>query len=360
MKRWIAAWMLWLPLAGCGPSGLPEGKLYLSNVLNGTVTVLDASSGKVLKKLEVGGLPHNFAPSADQRRLFLTNTGTQSVSVIDTWTDTVDETVWVAPPPADARHAGVRAGGASCRTCHHNPVGVLPAGIAREPVGDRIVVANAQGPTLTAIDPATLEVVETASVVQPEQPILSNLTYHPTRDELYVVSRPELKGVGRLTVMDRRFRVKRSLEVIKQPWGMALSPDGDELYIASRGTNKVQVWDTRRWKLLRTLTTGNGPVAIYMSPQGKLYTANYYTSRPSYMSVLDPHTGRTLKRIETTADLTMLTTDPSRRYMYLVNCGGNKLQVIDTAQDAIVAEMPGGAYPLDVAFVPKRASGLQP
>ena len=348
-------------LVGCRAGDeLPEGKLYLSNVLNNTVTVLDARSGEVLKKLQVGVLPHNFAFSGDRKRLFLTNTGSQSISVIDTETDTVQTEFLIAPVPDLPAHRQARVGQGtmSCNSCHHQPRGVLPAGIARDPGGESFVVTNLKGPTLTRFEADSLAIAETVELTYPVQKLPSNLMYHPSRDELYVLNRPEFKGAGRLTVMDRRLKVKRHLEVIKQPWGMAVSADGGELFIASRGTNKVQVWDTNTWKLLRTLTTGNGPVGIWLSPEGKLYTANYYTSRPSYMSVLDPQTGRTLKRIETTADLTMMTFDPSQRFMYLVNCGGNKIQVIDLMRDEVVSEMHGGAFPLDVAFLPKRVSGL--
>lgn len=359
--RW--AWGLAVALlTGCqASSALPEGKLYVSNVLNNKVTVLDARSGQVLKKLEVGVLPHNFAFSADRKRLFLTNTGSQSVSVIDTETDAVIKEFLIAPVPDNAAHRklGVMKGNVSCKDCHPAAVGVLPAGIARTPDDKGFLVTNLKGPTLTRFNAETLAIESTVALTYPVQKFPSNLLYHPTRDELYVLNRPEFKGAGRLTVMDRALNVKRHLEVIRQPWGMVVSARGDELFIASRATNKVQVWDTERWVLLRTLTTGNGPVAMYLSPQGKLYTANYYTSRPSYMSVLDPQTGRTLKRIETAADLTMLATDPSQRFMYLVNCGGNKIQVIDLTVDAVVGEMHGGALPLDIAFLPTRASGLQ-
>lgn len=355
---WLAAAAL--VLAGCGGSALPAGKLYLSNVLNGTVTVLDAVSGEPVKKLKVGAFPHNFAFSRDRKTLFLTNTGSQSLSVIDTLSDTVVREIQLAPAPDNAPHR--RLGGVaghSCAECHHDVVGTQPAGIALAPDGEALVVASLKGATLTRVDPRTFAVGPAVTLRYPHQPLVSNVYFHPRRDEVYVLNRPVFKGKGRLTVMDRGLHVKRSFEVIKQPWGMVVSPDGEELFIASRGTNKVQVWDTRSWRLLRTLVTGNGPVAMFMSPEGKLYTANYYTNRPSYMSVLDPQSGRTLRRIETAADLTMFAMDPAGRYMYLANCGANKIQVIDRTTDAIVWEMHGGAFPLDVAFLPKGASGLQ-
>lgn len=351
MKRLILVLGLLPLLAGCRGE-TPEGKLYVSNVLGDTVSVVDAASGKVVRKIPVGTLPHNFAFTPDERHLVLTNTGSQSVSVIDTETDAVVREVLLAPIPANAAHAKIpdinRA--ASCKACHPNPVGILPAGIARSPDGDHFLITNLEGPSVTRLNARTFEVEATYPLTYATQPHPSNVIFHPSRDEVYVLNRSLAKKPGRLTVLDRRMKPKRDLEVIKQPWGMVVGPDGSELYIASRVTNKIQVWNTDTWTLMRTLTPGDGPVGLYLSANGKLYTANYYTNRPSYMSVLDAQSGRTLKQIPATADLTMMATDPAKRFMYLVNSGGNKIQVIDLKTDTVVKELPGGAFPLDIAY----------
>lgn len=342
-------------LAGCSQeAALPKGKIYVSNVLNNVVSVIDARTGEMTKKIPVGSLPHNFAFTPDYKFLVLTNSGSQNVSVIDTETDTVVKEVLTAPMPDVAAHRrpGVMGGFTSCKSCHVDPRGAFPMGIAAVPGVSEVIVTNFKGGNLVRMGAPDWAIQQEVPLKYDLQPSPVNVIYHPTRDEVYVLSRDLKKVPGRLTVFDRAFKVKRSMDVIHAPFGMVLSAEGDELFIASRGTNKVEVWDTNRWKPLRTIITGNGPVGLHYAASGKLYTGNFYTNRPAYVSVVDPNTGRTLKRIEGAADITRMTTDPSKRFLYVVNSGANKVQVIDLVSDTVIGEMAGGAFPVDIAFKP--------
>lgn len=351
----VAAMALALALAGCAEEAPPQGKLYASNVLNNTVSVIELPNPKVKKKIPVGTLPHNFVFSRDYRHLFLTNTGSQSVSVIDTVTDEVIQEVLLAPLPANATHARFGAGKPpSCASCHPNPVGTLPAGIALSPDGRDVLVASLKGPTITRMNAETFEVEQTVALSYPDQPHPSNVAYHPDRDEIYVLNRAIGKAPGRLTVLDGRLQVKRSVETIHQPFGVAIGADGRELYLASRVKNRIQVWNTDTWQVARTLPSGDGPVGLFLDLSGKLYAANFYTNRPAYLSVIDGHTGRTLRKVETAADLTMIVPDPDRRFMYMATSGANKIQILDMRTDQLYGEVPAGPTPLDVAYKPPQ------
>jgi YVTN family beta-propeller protein len=225
-------------------------------------------------------------------------------------------------------------------------------GIATLPGSADVVVTNFKGGNLVRMGGPDWSIKQEIPLKYELQPSPVNLIFHPTKDEVYVLSRDMKKEPGHLTVLDRQFNKKRDLDVIRKPFGLTLSNDGDELFIASRATNKIEVWDTRRWKLLRTITSGDGPVGLYMAANGKLYTGNFYTNRPAYVSVIDANTGKTLKKIEGAADITRMTTDPAQRHLYVANSGANKVQVIDLATDTVIREMHAGAFPVDIAFKP--------
>lgn len=331
-----------------------KGKIYVSNVLNNVVSVIDPEKAAVIKKIPVGSLPHNFAFTPDYKYLVVTNSGSQNVSVIDTEKDEVVKESLTAPMPDVPAHRrpGVMGGFNSCLACHIDPRGAFPMGIATFPGTGDVVVTNFKGGDLVKMGGADWGIKQTIPLKYELQPSPVNLIFHPTKDEVYVLNRDLKKVPGHLTVMDRNFKPKRNMDVIRSPFGLTLSTDGKELYIASRITNKVEVWDTDSWKKLRTIISGDGPVGLYMANNGKLYTGNFYTNRPAYVSVIDANTGRTLKKIEGAADITRMTTDPARRYLYVVNSGANKVQVIDLATDTLIREMPGGAFPVDIAFKP--------
>jgi YVTN family beta-propeller protein len=342
--------------AGCAQPSVAHtrAKLYVSNVLASQVSVIDPDSGAVVKKIPVGLLPHNFAFTKDKRYLYVTDSGSQDVSVIDTQTDSVVKTFLTMPIPKNAYHDKIgkinQAG--TCKTCHFDPRGSFPIGIGLSPNGQDLLVANFKGGALSRIDPQAMVLKETIPLTYTNETDPVNMIFNPVKDEVYVLNRKLNGKPGRLTVLDSQYHVKRDLPVIKAPFGMVVSQDGKELYIASRGTNHMQVFDTNTWKLKREFQTGNGPVGLFLAESGKLYTANFYTNRPSFVSVLDPQTGETLKQIEMAADITRVTTDPEHHFMYVCNAGANKVTVVDLQTDEVVKEIAAGSFPVDIAYKP--------
>ena len=61
----------------------------------GTVSVLDPKTGKVLKEITVGLHPNDIIASADEKFIFVANANSDNVSVISTSTDEVAETISV-------------------------------------------------------------------------------------------------------------------------------------------------------------------------------------------------------------------------------------------------------------------------
>jgi len=65
----------------------------------GTVSVLDPSTGKVLKEIVVGLHPNDIIASADGKTVFVSNANSDNVSAISTGTDVVAETISVRLSP---------------------------------------------------------------------------------------------------------------------------------------------------------------------------------------------------------------------------------------------------------------------
>jgi len=72
----------------------PDGKyVYVSNTGSGTVSVIRAKSAKVVETIEVGTEPYGMAITPDGRKLYVANARSNDVSVIDTDKNRVEETI---------------------------------------------------------------------------------------------------------------------------------------------------------------------------------------------------------------------------------------------------------------------------
>jgi YVTN family beta-propeller protein len=97
----------------------------------------DLTSGPSPIPIPVGNTPWGVAATPDSHHVYVTNTGSNNVSVIDTAANTVVATV---------------------------PVGSLPSGVAVTPDGKHAYVTNQSSNTVSVIDTATNTVVATVTV----------------------------------------------------------------------------------------------------------------------------------------------------------------------------------------------------
>jgi YVTN family beta-propeller protein len=93
-----------------------NAKVYVSNMVSGTVSVINRSTRQVVKTVKVGTEPFGCALSPDGTKLYVTNQSSDDVSLINTSSDTVVKTI--------------------------RPVGPKPRGIAISADGTKVYVAQ--------------------------------------------------------------------------------------------------------------------------------------------------------------------------------------------------------------------------
>ena len=134
--------------------------------------------------------------------------------------------------------------------------------------------------------------------------------------------------------------------------GLALSPDGERLYLTD-GRGAVSVVDTAaRVVLGRPVTVGDGAGEIAVAPDGsRAYVAN---ATAGTVAVLDLDALAVLDRpIPVGAAPDGLAVAPDGSRVYVANRGDGTVSVIDTATAAVVGEpVPVGREPTAVAVSP--------
>ena len=112
---------------------------YITNSGDNTVSVIDTATNTVVgSPITVGSLPFGVAVTPDSSKVYVANGDSNSVSVIDTATNIV-----VGSPIT---------------------VGVGPVGVAVTPDGSNVYVANASSDTVSVIDTASNTVTATIPV----------------------------------------------------------------------------------------------------------------------------------------------------------------------------------------------------
>ncbi len=114
-----------------------QTRAYVTDISSNTVSVIDTATNTVVATIPVGVNPFGVAITPDGTRAYVTDVSSNTVSVIDTATNTVVATI---------------------------PVGVIPRGVAITPDGTRAYATNEGSNTVSVIDTATNTVVATIPV----------------------------------------------------------------------------------------------------------------------------------------------------------------------------------------------------
>ena len=120
-------------------------RMYVTNSADGTVSIIDTRTNTVIDTIDLGGLPTDIAYDSENERMYVTNSAGGTVTVIDTNTNTVE------PTPIT--------------------VGNAPLGIAFDLEQGRMYVANNGDGTVSVIDTATNNVIDTNSTIPGITPI---------------------------------------------------------------------------------------------------------------------------------------------------------------------------------------------
>ena len=153
------------------------------------------------------------------------------------------------------------------------------------------------------------------------------------------------EGSDELRVVDTRSgKVVASVPVGHQPRGIALSPDGRHIYVTNSWTDNVSVIKTADMKVVGTLPTGAEPTGIVADRSGAtLYVANRLSDD---ISVIDVKSGLETKRLVAGRGASYLTISPDGKGVYGTHIYPNRsafrtqpnseITVIDTARQIVV------------------------
>ncbi len=194
---------------------------------------IDTSTGKIVNQWRTNqDRSHLVVVTADEKKFYVSNTVSGSVSVID------------------------RATGAAKVI----PVGKGAEAITISPDGTEVWVGLPFDNRIAVISTAKDEIVETleSGGKQPQR-----IRFTPNGKDVWVSH----VAADTLTVIDAKTRkVVANVSVGKRPQGIDFSPDGRRGYFALSGANQVVVIDVAARKVIQNFDTGLDPDGIAFAP----------------------------------------------------------------------------------------------
>jgi YVTN family beta-propeller protein len=312
-------------------------RVYAAEQFSNTVSVTDPVDNKLLGVIRLGDpQPANFSPlyrgqllvhgmgySPDHKTLTVVSIGSNSVTFIETATNTVKHVTYVGRSPheafftPDGKEVWITVRG-------ENYISVLDARNFTEKT--RIITPNGPGMQIfspdgkygyicSSFNPET-DVVSVAdhkivAKVKQESPFCPNIAATPDGKQVWFT----LKDTGKTQVFDAKppFNIVKTLDTgpITNHVNFARTAKGTFAYVTIGGTNEVKVFRTDDFSEIATIPVGKLPHGVWPSGDG------------------------------------------TRIYVGLEN--DDALVAIDTSTNTVIATIPIGQAPQAIAYVPNAA-----
>jgi phospholipase C len=308
--------------------------VYVPGIVGGNVAIIDASTYKLVSSVTSGTTnPYGVAAAPDGSMVLVTESGTNTVSVIPT------------------------GGSKPNKVAGTIVVGIYPHGVAISPDGKTAFVANT-GPNTGAGGSQTISVVdiasgeETSTITVGEAPQVLSLS--ADGQQLFVACADGVYGVSVATGRVQRARVE-----LRNPHGVTVSPDGRAVYVTDTEEDRVVALDAGSLRPVRAIGVGQTPWNTAFTADGS--SAYVTNANDNTVSVIDTASHRVEHTIalganSSTSQINQIPTAISQSpdgNMWVACNASSSLAVIDTSSNAVIESIDIGLgdVPTGLAFV---------
>jgi YVTN family beta-propeller protein len=264
--------------------------------------------------IPVGTYPYFAVYDSRNGFVYVTNSGSDDVSVIDGVSNEVVATI---------------------------PVGAGPLFATYDSGNGYIYVANWGSTTVSVINGATNKVVATVSVGS--TPFFA--TYDSENGDVYVPS----NGTSVVSVISGATnQVVATVPVGGQPRFSTYDSENGYVYVSNSGSANVSVIDGTTNKVVATISVGGDPLlAAYDSENGYLYVPN---GNSANVSVVDGGTNTVVATVPVGYGPLSTMYDNGNGYVYVPDAGSAGVSVINGETDTVVATVPVGQTPFSPTY----------
>ncbi|OYT17931.1 MAG: hypothetical protein B7C24_00200 [Bacteroidetes bacterium 4572_77] len=167
-----------------------------------------------------------------------------------------------------------------------------------------------------------------------------------------------------ITIIDlQTYTIDTIMDMGENCWDIVFTSDSQWAILGGYDQNSIKIIDLSNYELVTSVTTAQRPMMLQISPDDQfVYVGNLKSNSVSIVE-LDGVNSQLLTTIPTgVIGMTFaafgvksgVSIDPTGQFLLVAASFDDKVQIIDVAQQQIVADLPVGDFPLKIAF---NASG---
>jgi DNA-binding beta-propeller fold protein YncE len=291
MKSWLAVALL---LAAGAGAARAEGLAFVLNSADASISLLDVSGQRELKRIPVLREPHHMALSPDRRSLLVGDTGANEVFFFDPATAALQRRLPISDPyqlqfspngkyllvTGLARNQIDIYDATTMALLHRLPIAKMPSHINFKPDSSVAYVSLQETNRLVAIDMATGAAIWDVAVGKTPAGVL----WH---DGKILVG---IMGEDNVAVVDPTTgHVERRIITGRGAHNLFLSPDGRVLYVCNRVDGTISLLDPHSLMVQKTWHVSGGPDDLDFAPDGTIWVTRRFAHS---VALVDPSTGQ--------------------------------------------------------------------
>jgi YVTN family beta-propeller protein len=284
--------------------------LYLANTKSNSISVIDLRTNTIVKNITVGYSPQDIKISDDQQIVYTTDIDSGTVSIVNATTNTLMNQITTDEAVHDIAILN----------------GTLYVG---DVYGRKVLVIK---------DNAIKEEIKVG--YGPEY-----IEIRPDGKVLYVAN--SLSSISVVDLADNK--VIKDIDSGITPHGLSFTKDGSRLFIVDMHNSTLSVIDAQKHELINTISVGKNPEYVELSPHDTIaYVSNLGSNT---VSKIDLTTLEIMAEVPVGKGPHEIAFSADGDLVYVSNMKGNNVSVINTSTDKIVATIPVGgieAHQIDI------------
>ncbi|MBM3312963.1 hypothetical protein FJY70_00035 [candidate division WOR-3 bacterium] len=324
-------------------------KVFVSNHGSGTVSVIDPNSNVVIATIRVGEKPNAMCWSPTSNKVFVACAPIECngwVYVIDAAANRVVGSMMVGMNPAALAWCKSRNKVYCVNQWPGGPISVI-GGADWDDAPPRLNLT----PT-ASVGPSHADFSTDVPVIPIPGQTPNAIVYNPTSDRIYVSSAAQGPSAGTVWVINPlNDNIVGSVACGASSWELAVNPVGNRVYCSNRGSNTVSVINCANNQRLANLATPGEPHPVCWIPTNKLFVGEYWNRTVSF---LHGESLRVRNRFPIPGCAGTMVYLPGTEKLFVANYLSGKVSACDArdGHEGVIVDLAVGSGPLGMAVNP--------